>query len=254
MNNLDLILDEELERLELSSDENNYENNNNNENNKIEHYFPEFKDCECCKGYSLNCKCTEDGSPECLNCTTKLPTQHENIEEYDFPTDPLLYNRTIQASATAVLNSTAPILTRLPSTTTTTNTTTPSELFNYSVKMYPPPSTVLSRDMFKMMFLPGVRSALSEGQDTENVSWTDRGWRTQQEFETEVEAALQSRTYNLDGIIIARKQSEEEAKNLVAKLTDIQVFIIIDLIIHFYYLLYIIYLKNYIFNFYILDS
>jgi hypothetical protein len=223
---LDAILDEELERLELfpasSLD-------TASSHTTPEHYFPGSKDCECCRGYLLTCPCTSDGSPECEKCSNapSLPSADSQPTEAP-PANNFQFSRAIQASAAAVQNSTTPMLARAPSVTST------QEIFNFSVKMFPPPSSVLSRDMFKMMFLPGVRSALSlspaddEGTTsrtatTAPLGWPDRGWRTQQEFETEVEAALQSRSYNTAGIIIARKQSEEEANALVAKLRDLEV-------------------------------
>jgi hypothetical protein len=221
MADLDAILDEELERLELDMDTSSLSPSAE----AHAHFFPDSKECDCCHGYMLACPCTQDGSPGCEKCSNSLnlpsPPQSEEPAPTAFPANNS-FSRTVQASATAVMNSTAPALTRAPSVTST------QDIFNFSVKMYPPPSSVLSRDMFKMMFLPGVRSALA-GQSEDGSStlgWPDRGWRTQQEFETEVEAALQSRTYNISGIFVARKLSEEEANTLVNKLKEIEVSVV----------------------------
>jgi hypothetical protein len=228
---LDSILDEELERLDLFPSS----TLDTASEGPAEHYFPDSKDCDCCRGYLLTCPCTVDGSPECEKCSGALTLPSPATEAPQVSAAPPSNNfnnfpRAIQASVAAVQNSTLPTLARAPSVTST------QEIFNFSVKMFPPPSSVLSRDLFKMMFLPGVRSALSLSPgESERASastgapaagtlgWPDRGWRTQQEFETEVEAALQTRAPNTTGIVIARKQTEEEADALVAKLRELEV-------------------------------
>jgi hypothetical protein len=213
MADFDAILEEELDKLDMDMDP-------SSTSDFAAHFFPDSKDCDCCHGYMLTCPCTLDGSPDCEKCSNPLTLPQPEVQpSAAFPANNP-FSRTVQASATAVMNSTAPTLTRAPSVTST------QDIFNFSVKMYPPPSSVLSRDMFKMMFLPGVRSALAgqtEAGSSSALGWPDRGWRTQQEFETEVEVALQSRAYNISGIFVARKLSEEEANDLVNKLNEIEV-------------------------------
>jgi hypothetical protein len=93
------------------------------------------------------------------------------------------------------------------------------DLYLYSVKIFPPPPSVLSREYFKLIFLPAIQKVLC---DTHQLA-PDRGWRSEQEFQTEFNAALRHRNCFLNGIVIARKQTEEEAKELVVKLTGVQV-------------------------------
>lgn len=221
----DAILEEELRRLDLEADPL-PDPDPALEADPRSHFFPDSKDCDCCRGFMLACPCAQDGSPACEKCsnslslpsTPSLPEDQTPTAAAAFPSNNS-FSRAVQASARAVMNSTAPALARAPSVTST------QDIFNFSVKIFPPPSSVLSRDMFKMMFLPGVRSVLA-GQSEDGsptLAWPDRGWKTQQEFETEVEAALQSRAYNMTGIFVARKLSEEEANTLVDKLKEIEV-------------------------------
>lgn len=92
-----------------------------------------------------------------------------------------------------------------------------ADVFIYSVTIFPPPPSMLSREYFKLIFLPAIKKIL----EVSEISV--RGWRSQKEFELEFEAALRSRTCSLDGIVVARKQSEEEALFLAQSMKELQV-------------------------------
>jgi hypothetical protein len=93
------------------------------------------------------------------------------------------------------------------------------DLYLYSVQIFPPPPSVLSRDYFNLIFFPAIQKVLSHSRPLA----PDRGWRSETEFHTEFNTALRDRNCCLNGIVIARKQTEEEAKELVEKLLAIQV-------------------------------
>lgn len=210
---LDIILDEELEKLDLAADE--------VSSADVREFFPASKDCNCCKGYMTNCDCTSVSSAEhCTKCCGKedsVGTQGSVSPEYAATTGEGQFTRAVQASAEAVSSQAAPGLSRNPSVTSNEN------VFNFSVKIFPPPSSVLQRDMFKMMFVPAIVASLGSGPNGEPLTWPDRGWRSQAEFDVEMGAALQKRTCHIDGIVVARNQTEHEASKLAEAMSALEV-------------------------------
>jgi hypothetical protein len=95
------------------------------------------------------------------------------------------------------------------------------DLFPFSVKIFPPPPSVLSREYFTLIFLPGIRTALRG--DRRSRLAPDRGWRSEKEFEIEFSAALRNRNCFLEGIVIARRQLEDEARLLAESVSELQV-------------------------------
>jgi hypothetical protein len=210
---LDSILDEELEKLDLASDPQDAAD--------MSHFFSTSKDCSCCKGFMNSCDCVSASSAEhCTKCTTgevSVDALVAESTEYDTTSEQGRFARAVQASAEAVSTQAAPGLSRNPSVTSNEN------VFNFSVKIFPPPSSVLQRDMFKMMFVPAIVASLGNGPNGENLTWPDRGWRTQAEFDMELGAALQKRTCHIEGIVVARNQTEDEAAKLAEAMSALEV-------------------------------
>ena len=207
----DSVLDEELDRL------------NRGEPQVVTDFFPAKRDCTCCNGFMNTCDCVQSkGATHCMKCEVAAPSptrspRSPHSPEYDTSSDRGRFARAVEASATALESQAAPSLARNPSVTSTEN------IFNFSVKIYPPAPSVLSRDMFKMMFVPAVTAALGNGPRGENLTWPDRGWRNQAEFSTELEAALQKRTCHIEGIVVARVQTQEEATRLAEAISNLEV-------------------------------
>lgn len=136
----DTILDEELDRLNLD-DDNISESDN---------FFPASKDCTCCQGFSKRCQCVEASSSEqasCTKCEKVTRSLDDDTSEPDQLATPNSFARAVEASATAVELDAAPTLSRVPSVTSS------QDVFHFSVKIFPPPPSVLSREMFKMVYL-----------------------------------------------------------------------------------------------------
>jgi hypothetical protein len=86
--------------------------------------------------------------------------------------------------------------------------------------LFPPPPSVLSREYFSLIFLPGLRTVLCG--DGYKLA-PDRGWRSEKEFEIEFAAALRNRNCFLEGIVIARRQQEDEATLISKRVSELQV-------------------------------
>ena len=208
----DNILDEELAKLDAEESENTTD------------FFPAKRDCTCCVGYMNKCECVaRKGHTHCIVCDEKGGAAEAGTRvspEYDAAPDQPRFSRAVEASAAAVESQAAPTLSRNASLTST------EDIFNFSVKIFPPAPSVLSRDMFKMMFLPAVTAALGNGPRGENLTWPDRGWRNSAEFTTEMDSALQKRTCHIDGIVVARMQTREEAMKLAEAISNLEVWLL----------------------------
>jgi hypothetical protein len=73
------------------------------------------------------------------------------------------------------------------------------------------------------MFLPAITTSLGNGINNEQLTWIDRGWKSELDYQNEMNASLQKNSCREDGIVITRAQTYDEANHLVNKLLAIQV-------------------------------
>lgn len=94
--------------------------------------------------------------------------------------------------------------------------------YDWCVKIYPPPSSNIHVDLFKIMFLPQITIALGTGMNNEQITWIDRGWKSGEDYNEEMNCSLHRLSCREEGIVIARAQTCDEASFLVKKLESYQ--------------------------------
>mgnify|MGYP003386288864 CR=1 FL=1 len=49
-------------------------NSNSNQYDYAEDWYSDYKDCQCCGGYTYKCSCVSNGYPSCANCNSHMNT------------------------------------------------------------------------------------------------------------------------------------------------------------------------------------
>lgn len=202
-----------------------------------EELFPVCGDCSCCKGYVFACKCSHSSVErvKCTQCRDRF--KHSGYAAGAWT------QGTVAAATSAISSRLTPTLSRAPSARAQSDLLAASESDpgerNWSVRIYPQVQrhifAILNRilkriqlqgmppQLCRMLVVPVVVNILSRSEHGSSLSWPDRGWAQQTDFDMEMEAAFNQNSIESSGVIIARALPRAEATFIAAKLAGLSV-------------------------------
>ena len=92
----------------------------------------------------------------------------------------------------------------------------------WTVRVYLPDESIMTRDGFQQLVLPGIINLLTAGDPSSQSAWRGKGWENKLQFDEEISSILRLADLN-NGIVVARGQTCSEAQLLQQLLASMHV-------------------------------